>query len=191
MKKILMIAGVAFLVSLAAGAGGRMALAPPPPPEATAENGDAATTEAGHGATTESGHAATKETVHGESPPAGASHAAVPAGQGVPESGGGTESAAAAGDTGGSQPVASRDREAHAPAGDGERPLEFREMGHILSSMQPKEAGLFLSYLDDDRAAGLLRAMTVADAAAIIARVPKERGERLRALLLAELSGDK
>ncbi len=179
MKKILVIAGVAFLVSLAAGAGGRMMLAPSRPA------GDEAVEAGPDGsAIPPHGEAASPPAAHAAEAAAAAhtGEAGQPGGEGVrPASAvhpddsleGGAEAADATTDG--------------PPGAPSRRPIEFREMGLILASMQPEEAGLFLSYLDDQRASGLLRAMTVAEAANILEHVSDERSKRLRRLLLAEL----
>lgn len=155
-KKSILLAGIAFFVSLAAGAAGRVFLAPAP-----AEPRDAA-------ATGPEGAAAGETGVPDASPPVEDASAAT----GPPES---------IAPFRGPAPVPT----AEIPKLTGQDPqgVEFREMGRILSSLSPHDAGVFLGHLEDAQVLAVLRAMSIAEAAPILDRLPAERAERLKAHL--------
>jgi hypothetical protein len=162
MKKLVLIAAVVFAVSVAGGVGGRLLLAP-----------------AGGGA---SASASGETAVTAPPMPKDAVHAAV-AGASDDASAGHETSAAPAEAPArpAVAPAPARTPEArHADAAG----MEFQEMARILSAMKPDEAVMFLGHLDDAQVLGILRSMSVRDAAGLLHRLPADRANALRRRLL-------
>ena len=188
MNKPVVMAAILFLVSLAAGAGARVALAPSPPEAASA----ASENEAGKGTHSE---AALTPPGAGETATPVSSH--LPSAQGAE---GGTtaspeESGAGSGDVPSLHPGASAGRSSAAMpqaggtaaagnAANDRDQVEFRELSNILSQVSTVDAARFLIHLDDQQVIGILRPMSVQRAAVILARFPSERAKPLREHLL-------
>jgi len=156
---VVVTAVVAFVLSVAAGMGVRLALSVPEAPDRVA----AASVEGVH-----------REQLPMASPPAEADHARS---SGVP---GRIEE---------SQPVAAPlahvgrapDPE---PGGTGEtgsgESMQFNELARILVHMDPGEAAILLSHLEEHHCLVILRSMRVRDCGAILRRLPKQRASVLR-----------
>jgi len=170
MKKLVLIAAAVFVVSILGGVGGRMLLAP---------GGGGADAAPDSSASPVMPKAAVREAIAGASEhvPTGGGDPAAPAGdrESAPAPGRGTPASIATPP----DPAASI-RSRHADAAG----MQFQEMARILGSMKPVEAAIFLAHLDDPQVLGILRSMTVRDAAGLLQQLPEKRADSLRRHLL-------
>jgi hypothetical protein len=190
MKKMIMMAAIAFLVAVGAGTGLRMGMGSPPAaegetngetePGAVHGEPDHATVDRSHGREAASaelagGHA----TTHGQ-PRSGETHTGTATGVKVQAHdeqphilppGAGTAAREAA-----SHP----DREhALGETGADEPGMPFPEMARLVLGMKPADAGRLLSHLSDEQVLAILRSMTVRDAWIVMRTLPAERRDAL------------
>lgn len=158
MKKLVLIAGAAFVAAAGAGTAGRLIIKPPIDSRTRAETaGDPASGTAQDAARTGSALASI------------AAALPAPAGDAAP----GAWPRAVAAPT-----VTAGDSSHESPR------VEFFEMTRILAGLPPADAAIFVEQLDDGHAVALLRSMTVNDAAAILANMQDKRRQVLKERLL-------
>ena len=201
MKKVMIMAAVAFLVSVGVGAGARIALAPP------AEDSTASETPAAPehsiavpavglhhetGAPPEPVTEEQAETTDAENSTDSRRENEETAGtrteardSGDREENPGTEGRGEATERG-KRGAGSSPRATEAGTRDG-KTMKFTELAGILGTMDSREAGFFLAHLEDDQVLLILRSMNLGQAADVLSYMPTKKADALRGRLLQDL----
>lgn len=180
MKKAILFAVVAFVMSLAATTGMRVTLYHPPAPDSTAARADSTTRHATGkpGAARDSTKHDSTATESGgaESGKKDSTRTALAAGDSAAPPAAGTGSPAPA------RPVVPR------PAVDPvAKAAAYKQVARVLSAMKPPEAAKVLGLMTDMEVEGILRAVGPRQAADFLTNMPKERAAALSRRLLVPL----